>query len=75
MQREPALMAGGVVSTIVALAVAYGLLDLDKAELWKALAISILPLLQAWWTRQQVVPVSKVHDAGISVAEINARAG
>jgi hypothetical protein len=74
MQREPAL-AAGFVAALIALAVAYGILDLERARLWKALAVAALPLLQAWWTRQKVVPVAKVHDAGISVAEINARAG
>jgi len=71
---EPAMVTGAFTAAI-ALLVGYGLLDLKRAGLWEALVVALLPLAQAFFTRQQVVPVQKIEDAGMSVRDINLKAG
>lgn len=73
VQNEPAA-ALGVVGAIIALLVAYGLMDANKAPMWSALAVAVVPLVQAWVTRHLVMPVSKIRDAGLSPQQITNRA-
>lgn len=73
IRREPA-MAAGIVGAATALAVSYGLLTAERASLWGTLLLAALPLLQAWWTRQRVMPVSKIEDAGLHPDTITHRA-
>jgi hypothetical protein len=63
--REPALWIASA-SALLALLVGYGILDLERADLWKGLLVAVVPLLQGWLTRSQVMPVEKLRDAGLS---------
>lgn len=67
--REPALWIGAI-AAVFALLVGYGL-DPIVANLWKALAIALIPVAQAVLTRSQVTPTSKLDDAGISTAQLD----
>jgi hypothetical protein len=73
VSREPA-QAVGVVAAIVALLVAYRVLDVATAEAWKALAIIAVPLLQAHVTRRFVMPTATVRKGGADPEALVARA-
>jgi hypothetical protein len=71
MNYEPALKAA--LTAIFALLAAYGLVAQEKAELWIAVLLVVVPLAQGWYTRQKVMPTAKLHDAGINPASVNAK--
>lgn len=70
IRYEPARVIA-FVSAALALAVGYGLLDDAQSRLWASLATAVIMLAQGEITRSQVVPASKVRDAGITPEEIN----
>jgi hypothetical protein len=70
MNREPALIAA--VAAAIALLVGYSILTPEQGELWKGVILALLPLVAGVFTRSQVTPTSKLDDAGISAAQLNA---
>lgn len=63
---EPGRVVGGgaaVVMGVLALAVHYGILDVEGAGLWAALILPLVPILQAEITRRKTVSVAKIEDA------------
>jgi len=74
VSREPA-MAAGVIGAALALLVSYGVLNAERATLWGTLLTIVVPIAQAWVTRHFVMPVSKIHAAGLSTQMISHKAG
>jgi hypothetical protein len=73
MRKEPALLYG-ILSAILALAVAYGFIGSDTVDLWEALFVAVIPIVQALFTRSKVVPVATVNEAGLTTKDLRARA-
>lgn len=73
MKKEPVLLYG-LLTALLALAVAYGLVSNDKLELWQALIVAALPVIQAIFTRREVMPVSTINDAGLTSGEVQGMA-
>lgn len=77
VRREPALILG-VVSSALALLVMYGVLDEKQAAGWgafiTALVTALIPLVQAVVTRQFVMPVDTIKEAGLDPAVVLDRA-
>lgn len=72
-KKEPALLYG-VLTAALALAVAYGFISSEKLGLWQALVVALLPLLQALFTRREVMPVSTINDAGLTTNTVQGMA-
>lgn len=71
---EPAAIGGGITSAVLALLVAYGVLDTAKAGLWAVVLAATIPTLQALATRAFTVSVAKLRDAGQHMGSIDAAA-
>lgn len=65
MRREPALVYGAL-GAFFALLTGYGIIEGDKSELWKAFVVALVPLLQAFLTRAEVMPVATINAAGLT---------
>ena len=77
IKKEPALFAGAVAAAL-SLLVLYGVLDAEKAAGWQAFALALIPvgqMLASWFTRQKVMPVATVKEAGYDPDEVKERAG
>lgn len=72
LKREPALIYG-VVGAVFALLAAYGV-GKDKLSLWEALAVALIPVIQGIFTRQEVMSMTTIHEAGLTATEIHTRA-
>lgn len=68
-KREPALKAGAFGSAVVAVLLAYRILNAEQALAWSTLLTMLVtvlvPLVQAWWTRRKVMPVATIEAAGL----------
>lgn len=72
--REPALRAGAVAAAVVALLSAYRIVTAEQALAWTTILTMaltfVVPLVQAWYTRQKVVPVATIEAAGLDPAKV-----
>jgi hypothetical protein len=72
--REPALKAGAFGSAIVALLLAYRIVNAEQALAWGTILTmcltALVPFAQAWYTRQRVMPVDTIKAAGLDPEQV-----
>ena len=73
-RTEPAMMAGTAAAALIALLVVYGVVTEVQGAAWGGLALALIPLVQAWWTRQRVMPTDTIREAGVDPARLKDRA-
>jgi hypothetical protein len=71
--KEPAAFAG-VLSAASVLIVSYGLMTQEEVGMWAGLVLALIPLIQGFWTRDKVVPVDTIKEAGLTPEVIKERA-
>lgn len=73
--REPALKAGAFGTALVAVLLAYRIVNAEQALAWSTLLTmaitALVPLAQALYTRWHVMPVSTIKAAGLDPDEVN----
>lgn len=74
LSYEPVAAGGGAVSTVLAILVYYGVLDVKGAGLWGTLAVIVLPSVSAGVVRFFTMAKKKIEDAGHRPEDITAQA-
>jgi 2-hydroxychromene-2-carboxylate isomerase len=73
--KEPALKAGAFGTAVVAVLLAYRIVNAQQALAWSTLLTmaltALVPLAQAWWTRRKVMPVATIKQAGLDPEAVN----
>lgn len=74
-KREPALTAGAIGTAVVALLLAYRVVNAEQALAWSTLLTmaltALVPLAQALYTRWKVMPVHTIKEAGLDPEQVN----
>jgi VIT1/CCC1 family predicted Fe2+/Mn2+ transporter len=74
-KREPALTAGAFGTAVVAVLLAYRIINAEQALAWSTLLTMVLtalvPFAQALYTRRKVMPVDTVKAAGLDPEAVN----
>lgn len=67
--KEPALTAGAFGSAVVALLLAYRIVNAEQALAWGTILTmcltALVPMAQAWWTRRKVFAPATLEAAGL----------
>jgi hypothetical protein len=79
VEREPALVAGGVgtalVSAFVGLLASFGKLNVQQSSALEAFGYALVmaaPVLVAWWTRGRVFSPATLEKAGLTPEHVEA---
>lgn len=73
MQKEPALVAGAV-AALLGLLLVYGVVTTEQAAAWQGLAVVLIPIAQALWTRSRVFSPNTIREAGLNPEKVEADA-
>jgi hypothetical protein len=64
----------GFSAGVINILAAYGVLEDGKVKLWEALLMAAINLVQAIFTRGDVMPMTTIHEAGLTATEVHLRA-
>lgn len=74
-KKEPALTAGAFGTAVVALLLAYRIINAEQALAWSTLIAMVLtalvPFAQALYTRWKSMPVHTIKEAGLDPEAVN----